>query len=76
MQYKEALQQLQAIVRKVEAAEIDVDELADGLKEANALIQLCRQKLRSAEAEVTRAIEDMRAAEADAPIPVNHEQDF
>ena len=60
LQYKEAMAQLQGIVRRVESAEVDVDELATAIREANELITLCRAKLRSAEDEVNKALEDMR----------------
>ena len=66
MQYKEAMQQLQSIVRRVESSEVDVDELADSVRRANALILACRQKLRSAESEVGKALGDLRAGESDS----------
>ena len=61
MQYKEAMQQLQTIVRRVEGSDVDVDELADSVRRANALIVECRRKLRSAEDEVGKALGDLRA---------------
>ncbi len=63
MQYKEAMQQLQTIVRRVEGSEVDVDELADSVRRANALIVECRRKLRSAEDEVSKALDDLRAGD-------------
>jgi len=59
MQYKEAMVQLQSIVRRVESAEVDVDELATAVRDANKLIAVCRQKLRSAEDEVGKALGDL-----------------
>ena len=63
MQYKEAMQQLQTIVRRVEGSEVDVDELADSVRRANYLILECRRKLRSAEDEVSKALDDLRAGD-------------
>ena len=60
MKYKEAMTELQTIVRRVEGAEVDVDELAGAVRSANALITECRQKLRSAEEEVAKALEDLQ----------------
>ena len=60
MQYKEAMTQLQTIVRRVESSEVDVDELATAVRDANKLIAVCRQKLRSAEDEVAKALDDLR----------------
>ena len=63
MEYKLAMQELQGIVRRVEGAEVDVDELATAVRDANRLITLCRQKLRSAEDEVAKALDAIRADE-------------
>ncbi len=65
LRYQEAMQQLQAIVRRIESAEVDVDELATAVREANRLITVCRQKLRSAEDEVSKALDDLRREGAD-----------
>ncbi len=47
MKYEEALAQLETIVRKMEANELDIDEIAAQLKTAQRLIKLCRDKLMS-----------------------------
>jgi exodeoxyribonuclease VII small subunit len=60
LQYKDAMAQLQGIVRRVESSEVDVDELAAAIRSANELITVCRAKLRSAEDEVAKALDDMR----------------
>ena len=51
--YEEALAKLEAIVRKMENNEFDIDELAVQLKTARQLIQLCRDKLTKAEKEIS-----------------------
>lgn len=51
--YEEALTKLEAIVRKMENNEFDIDELAVQLKTARQLIQLCRDKLTKAEKEIS-----------------------
>ena len=45
MKYEEALAQLETIVRKMEANELDIDEIAAQLKTAQRLIKFCRDKL-------------------------------
>ena len=45
MKYEEAIQQLEAIVSQVENNELDIDQLADRLKEAQKLIKQCKDKL-------------------------------
>ncbi len=63
MLYKDAMSELQKIVRQVESAEVDVDELATAVRDANRLVSICRQKLKSAETEVARALEDVGKSE-------------
>ncbi len=45
MKYEEAIQQLETIVSQIENNELDIDQLADHLKEAQKLIKLCKDKL-------------------------------
>ena len=52
--YEEALAQLEAIVRKMEAGEYDIDELDRQLHTAQQLIKFCKDKLTKAEAEIQK----------------------
>ena len=52
MKYEEALAQLETIVRKMEANELDIDEIAAQLKTAQRLVKFCRDKLTKTEAEL------------------------
>ena len=52
--YEEALAQLEAIVRKMEANEYDIDELAVQLKTAQRLIKFCKDKLNKTEEELQK----------------------
>jgi len=52
--YEEALAQLETIVRKIEANEYDIDEIAVQLKAAQRLIKFCRDKLSKTEAELLK----------------------
>lgn len=45
MKYEEAIQQLESIVAQVENNELDIDQLAERLKEAQKLIRQCKDKL-------------------------------
>ena len=56
MKYEEALQQLETIVRKMEAGEYDIDELSEKLKEAQKLIKLCKDKLTKTDAEIKKIL--------------------
>lgn len=52
--YEAALAQLEAIVRKMENNEFDIDELAVQLKTAQQLIKLCKDRLTQTEAEISK----------------------
>ncbi len=54
LKYEEALTQLDTIVRKMEANEFDIDELAVQLKTAQQLIAFCKDKLTKTEAEIQK----------------------
>ena len=57
MKYEEALQQLETIVRKMEAGEYDIDELSEQLKQAQILIKLCKDKLTKTDAEIKKILD-------------------
>lgn len=54
MKYEEAINQLEAIVRKMESDEYSIDEIAVQLKTAQRLIQFCKDKLTKTEAEISK----------------------
>lgn len=54
IKYEQALAQLETIVRKMEANEYDIDELAAQLKTAQRLIAFCKNKLTKTEAELLK----------------------
>ena len=58
--YEEALAQLETIVRKMEANEYDIDQLAQQLKTAQQLIKFCKDKL-------TLTEEELRKIQAEQP---------
>jgi exodeoxyribonuclease VII small subunit len=43
--YEAAYAELQGIVRKMEGDELDIDQMAEAVKRAQALIKLCKDKL-------------------------------
>jgi len=57
--YQDAFEELQLLVRKMENAEISVDELAEMLKRATLLINICKKKLTDTEEEVKTLLEKM-----------------
>lgn len=57
MTYSESIKKLDAIVRRIESGEMDVDELAANLKEAKKLIASCQKRLTEIDDEVKKILE-------------------
>ena len=57
--YQDAFEELQLLVRKMENAEISVDELAEMIKRATLLINICKKKLTDTEEEVKGLLEKL-----------------
>jgi exodeoxyribonuclease VII small subunit len=66
--FKEAMEELEQILRRVEAEEIDIDQLAAELARAAKLLEICRAKIRKAELEVSQIVQNLDSAnEGDPP---------
>lgn len=50
--YAEAITRLEEITAKIQDGKIDIDELAGLLKEAQQLVQFCREKLYKVDEEI------------------------
>ena len=61
--YSEAIARIDEILHLIETGELDVDELADKVKQASELLKMCRNKLFSTEKEVEKILKDMENAE-------------
>ena len=57
--FGEAMEELEAILRRIEGEEVDVDGLAEELRRAAELLELARGKLRRAEVEVTQIVQGL-----------------
>lgn len=55
--YKEALEEIERIVHRIEHEEPDVDELSGLVKKALALITQCKEKLRETGEEISQSLE-------------------
>lgn len=55
--YEEAMSRLQSIVTQIESGQMDIDKLADSLKEAKKLVEYCKNKLTKVEADVKKCLE-------------------
>jgi exodeoxyribonuclease VII small subunit len=59
LSFRVAMEELEAILERIEGEEIDVDELAAELRRATQLLELCRGKIRKAEVEVTQIVQNL-----------------
>lgn len=61
--YSQALSRLEQIVSQIDNNELDIDQLADKIKEANGLIAFCQSKLTKADAEIEKILAERRESE-------------
>ncbi len=54
-----AIQELEAILQRIDDDAIDIDGLAAELKRATELLELCRGKIRKAEVEVSQIVDKL-----------------
>jgi exodeoxyribonuclease VII small subunit len=57
--YQEALSELTDIVQQLESESIPIDELADKVKRASALIHYCQSRLTATDTEVKKIISQL-----------------
>lgn len=56
MKYEQAFAELQAIVRRMENDELDIDQMSEQLKRAQKLIKLCKDKLTKTDEEIKKIL--------------------
>ena len=56
--YSQAMERLEKIVSQIDNNELEIDELAVKIKEANEIIAFCRDKLTKADREVQKLLSD------------------
>lgn len=56
--FEEATTRLEAIVRRMEDGQLNLDEITSQLKEAKQLVKFCRDKLTKTEKEVNDILKD------------------
>jgi exodeoxyribonuclease VII small subunit len=65
MTYREAIEELETILRALETDAVDVDDLTARVERSAELIRLCRHKLRHAEASLDRVFDSLDDEEGD-----------
>lgn len=56
MTYEQSMNRIEQIVRQIESGNMNVDDLATNLKEAQQLIKNCKDRLTQVEEDVKKAI--------------------
>jgi len=59
LSFRAAMDELEGILERIEGEEIDIDQLAEELRRAAQLLDLCRGKIRKAEVEVTQIVQSL-----------------
>jgi len=57
--YRKAIEEIEAILKKIENQDLDVDDLGNKLKRVNELVRICKKKLHTAEKEVEKILGEM-----------------
>ena len=65
--YQQAVTELEAILRELEADDVDVDRLSEQVRRAVELIEVCRQRITETELEVTRIVAGLDGQEPSDP---------
>jgi len=63
LSFRAAMDELEGILDRIEGEEIDIDRLAEELRRAAVLLDLCRGKIRKAEVEVTQIVQSLEGPE-------------
>jgi exodeoxyribonuclease VII small subunit len=67
--YAAALDELESILTELESGEVDIDRLADQVRRAAELLELCRARLDGAQVEVARILTELDRDLADPGPP-------
>jgi len=75
MTYREAIEELETILRALETDAVDVDDLTTRVERSAELIRLCRHKLRHAEASLDRVFDTLDDEDEADELPDEPEED-
>lgn len=62
LSFSNALQELEAILQRIDNDGIDIDALAGELRRATDLLEICRGKIRKAEVEVNQIVQRLEGS--------------
>jgi exodeoxyribonuclease VII small subunit len=61
LSYAEAVAELEAILKRIEMADVDVDTLSSAVERAAELLKLCRTRIEKAETRVVQVLADIES---------------
>lgn len=61
--YSQAMERLKKIVSQIDNNELEIDALAEKIKEANEIIAFCSEKLTKADQEIEKLLSEKRECE-------------
>lgn len=61
--YSQAMARLEEIVRQIDDNQLEIDQLADKIKEANEIIAFCSDKLTKADREIEKLLVEKQKSE-------------
>lgn len=64
LSYSEALDTIDKILQQIETGKLDVDELAEKVRQASELLKSCKRKLFSTEKEVEKILKEMEGEDS------------
>ena len=64
--YKEAVEEIESIVKEIENETVDVDVLAEKVKRAAHLIKYCKSKLKATDNEVKKVLREFEKEDNEA----------
>lgn len=59
--YKEAVEEINKIIEKIENDDLDVDQLFENVTEVQALLKICKDKLNNTEKEIQKLFDNIKA---------------
>jgi exodeoxyribonuclease VII small subunit len=59
LSYKEAISEIEEILRQIENEEPDVDQLSEKVKRLSTLVSWCREKLHNTEEEIEKILKEI-----------------
>ena len=62
--FSEAMDELEAILNRIDGDSVDIDRLAEELKRATDLLEVCREKIRKTEVEVQQIVQKLETQDA------------